>query len=144
MTTYSILLGSGDLLDGEGVVEKAMARAVLAHVLLHELDTEIGVVDTLDLVADTADYTPPLTPKTARTRYRNRRTELVLLPGMVDELARSHTSVTCVREHGSGLVEGTTETATNGEQTRCKRGDQVLARTRSDDRVHSTNTSISG
>ena len=56
MTTYSIVLGSGDLLDGEGVVEQAMAREVLAHILLHELDTEIGVVDALDLVADTADY----------------------------------------------------------------------------------------
>lgn len=34
-----------------------MAGEVLAHVLLHELDTEIRVVDALDLVADTADYT---------------------------------------------------------------------------------------
>jgi hypothetical protein len=53
--TYSILLGGGNLLDGESVVEQAVAREVLAHILLHELNTEIKVVDTLDLVADTAD-----------------------------------------------------------------------------------------
>ena len=138
MTTDSIPLGSGDLLDGEGVVEQAMAREVLAHVLLHELDTEIGVVDALDLVADTADYTQPLTPKNAKTRKRNRRTELVLLPGLVDELTRSQTSVTRVGEHGSGLVEGTTESTTVDQEPRGQRRDEVLASTSGDDGVHGT------
>ena len=64
----SILLRRRDLLDSERVVEQAVAREVLAHVLLHELDTEIGVVDALDFVADTADYTQPLTPKNTRMR----------------------------------------------------------------------------
>ena len=32
-----------------------MAREVLANVLLHQLDTEIRVVDTLYLMTDTAD-----------------------------------------------------------------------------------------
>jgi hypothetical protein len=50
-----ILLGGGDLLDGEGVVEEGVRGEVLADVLLDELDTEIGVVDALDLVADTSD-----------------------------------------------------------------------------------------
>ena len=56
MVTYSILLGGGHPLDGKGVVEQAVAREVLANVLLHELDTEIRVVVALDLAADTADY----------------------------------------------------------------------------------------
>ena len=51
-----VLLGGGDLLDGEGVVEERVRGEVLADVLLDELDTKIGVVDALDLVADTADY----------------------------------------------------------------------------------------
>jgi len=51
-----ILLGGGDLLDGKSVVEQRVAREVLANVVLNELDTQIGVVDALDLVADTADY----------------------------------------------------------------------------------------
>jgi hypothetical protein len=58
--TYSNLLGGGTLLDGESVVEQAVAGEVLAHVLLHELDTEIRVVDTLDLVTDTADCLFPI------------------------------------------------------------------------------------
>ena len=51
-----ILLGSGDLLDGKGVVEQRVTGEALANVVLDELDTQIGVVDALDLVADTADY----------------------------------------------------------------------------------------
>ena len=51
-----VLLRRGDLLDSERVVEQAVAREVLAHVLLHEFDTEIGVVDALDLMANTRDY----------------------------------------------------------------------------------------
>ena len=53
--TYRVLLRRRHLLDGERVVEQTVAREVLAHVLLHELDTQIRVVDALDLVADTAD-----------------------------------------------------------------------------------------
>ena len=52
---YGILLRRRHLLDRERVVEEAVAREVLAHVLLDELNTEIGVVHTLDLVADTRD-----------------------------------------------------------------------------------------
>lgn len=55
MQTYSVLLGGGDLLDGEGIVEQGMGREVLQDVLLDKLHTEIWVVDALDLVADTAD-----------------------------------------------------------------------------------------
>ena len=54
-STHRILLRRRHLLDGERVVEQTVAREVLAHVLLHELDTQIRVVDALDLVADTAD-----------------------------------------------------------------------------------------
>ena len=50
-----VLLRRRHLLDRERVVEQAVAREVLAHVLLHELNTEIRVVHALDLVADTAD-----------------------------------------------------------------------------------------
>ena len=55
MTTYSILLGSRHLFNSKGVVEEAVAGEVLLDVLLDELDTKIGVVDALDLVADTGD-----------------------------------------------------------------------------------------
>ena len=50
-----VLLRRRDLLDGERVVEQAVAREVLAHVLLDKLDTQVRVVHALDLVADTAD-----------------------------------------------------------------------------------------
>ena len=53
--TYRVLLRGRDLLDRESVVEQTVAREVLAHVLLDELNTEIGVVHALDLVADTRD-----------------------------------------------------------------------------------------
>ena len=65
-------------------------------------------------------------------------TELVLLAAAVDELTRRETSVACVREHRSSLVEGTTEAATDGEETRGQGRDEVLARTRRDDGVHGT------
>ena len=50
--TYRVLLRGGDLLDGERVVEEGVTGEVLAHVLLDELDTQVGVVHALDLVAD--------------------------------------------------------------------------------------------
>jgi hypothetical protein len=56
MMAYSILLGGGDLLDSKSVVKQAVAGEVYANVLLHELNREIKVVDTLDPVADTAEY----------------------------------------------------------------------------------------
>lgn len=55
IATHCIFLGSGHFLDGEGIVEQAVAREVFVHVLLDELDTEIGVVNALDLVTDTRD-----------------------------------------------------------------------------------------
>jgi hypothetical protein len=56
MMAYSIILGGGDLLDSESVVEQVVAGEAYANVLLHELNREIRVIDTLDPVADTADY----------------------------------------------------------------------------------------
>ena len=55
--TYGILFGGGDLLDGKSVIEQTVAREVLPDVFLHKLNAQIGVVDTLDLVANTADCT---------------------------------------------------------------------------------------
>jgi len=55
-STYSILLRGSNLLDSEGVIEQAVAREVLTNVLLDQLDTQIRVVDALDLVANAADY----------------------------------------------------------------------------------------
>jgi hypothetical protein len=53
--TVSFFSG-GNLLDGKSIVQQAVAREVLDNVLLHELDTQIRVVDALDLVANTADW----------------------------------------------------------------------------------------
>jgi hypothetical protein len=50
-----ILLGGCDSLDSNGVVEQLVAGEVLGHVLLDQLNTEIGIVAGLDLVADTGD-----------------------------------------------------------------------------------------
>ena len=50
-----ILLRGGDLLNSESVVEERVAREVLRYVLLHKLDTEIGVVHTLNFVSNTAN-----------------------------------------------------------------------------------------
>jgi hypothetical protein len=97
--TYSILLGGGTLLDSESVVEQAVAGEVFAHVLLHEFDMEIRVVDTLDLVTDTAACYSPSTSTQNKNTTMNRRTELVLLPGLVGELTRSQTSIPSIREH---------------------------------------------
>jgi hypothetical protein len=55
--THSILLGGGHLLDSKSVVEESVAWEVLADVGLDKLDTLIWVIDTLDLVTNTADYT---------------------------------------------------------------------------------------
>ena len=69
--TYSILLRGSDLLNGKSIVEQAVAREVLAHVLLDEIDTEIRVVDALDLVANTADYKVKITSVPAPAKDQN-------------------------------------------------------------------------
>jgi hypothetical protein len=51
-----VLLGGGDSLDGDGVVEQLGAREVLLDVLLDEFDTEIRVVAGLDTVTDTGNW----------------------------------------------------------------------------------------
>ena len=117
--THCILLRRCYLLNSKGVVEETVAGEVLAHIFLDELDTQIGIVHALDLVADT-------------------RNKLVLLPALVDKLAGGQTGIARLGEHGRRLVERTSEPRADREQTRCERRDQVLARTRGDDRVHGT------
>jgi hypothetical protein len=51
-----ILLGSGDSLNGNGVVEQFGAREVLLGELLDQLNTKIGVITGLDTVTDTRNY----------------------------------------------------------------------------------------
>ena len=53
-----VLLRGCHRLDSERVVEQAVAREVLAHILLHKLHTQIRVVDALDLVPNAADCSP--------------------------------------------------------------------------------------
>ena len=50
-----VLLGGGDGLDGEGVVEEFCRGEVLLDEFLDELDAEIGVVAGLDAVTNTGD-----------------------------------------------------------------------------------------
>lgn len=114
-----VLLGSGDGLDGQGVVEEGSAGEVGLDVLLDERDTEIGVVARLDTVTNTGD-------------------ELVLLAHGVDEVTGRKTLVEGLGELLSGTVEGTTETRTDGQKTSDERGDKILAGTGGDDGVHST------
>ena len=68
------------------------------------------------------------------------RTELVLLPARVNELARGEASVASVGEHARRLVEGTAKARTDRKQTRCKGGNEVLARTGRNDCVHGAGT----
>ena len=114
-----VLLGGGDSLDSQGVVEHFVAREIGQDVLLNQLDTEIGVVARLDTVTNTGD-------------------ELVALAHAVNELTGAETSVSSTGELLGGTVESTTETGTDGEQTRDKGADQVLAGTGGDDGVHGT------
>lgn len=51
-----ILLGGGDGLDGEGVVEELGGGEVGLDELLDELDTKIGVVAGLDTVTNTGNW----------------------------------------------------------------------------------------
>jgi hypothetical protein len=50
-----VLLGGGDGLDGEGVVEEFGGGEVLLDEFFDELDAEIGVVAGLDAVTNTRD-----------------------------------------------------------------------------------------
>ena len=54
------------------------------------------------------------------------RTELVLLPAGVDELARREAGVARVLEHRCSLIESATEAATDREETGREGGDQSL------------------
>lgn len=114
-----VLLGGGDGLDGNGVVEQLGAGEVLLGELLDELDTQIGVVTGLDLVANTGN-------------------ELVLLAHGIDEVTGAETLVEGLGELLGGTVQRTTEAGTNGQETGDQSGDQVLTGTGSDDGVHST------
>lgn len=85
-----VLLGGGHGFHGKSIVEHLAAGEALLDELLDQLDTEIGVVPRLDLVADTGD-------------------ELVLLAHGVDEVTRAETLVERLGELLSSTVEGTTE-----------------------------------
>ena len=67
-----------------------------------------------------------------------------MFPAVVNELSWCQAGITSTREHRSSLIEGTTESATDGQETRCQRGDQVLARTGGDNGVHGTVIDVSG
>lgn len=55
--TNRILLRCRHLLDRERIIKQAVTGEVLVHILLHELNSEIRVVDALDLVANAGDCT---------------------------------------------------------------------------------------
>ena len=67
--THSILLRSRDFLNRQSIIKKTVTGEVLLYIFLNKLDTKIGVVNTLDLVTDTAN-------------------EFVRLPRVVDEFTR--------------------------------------------------------
>jgi hypothetical protein len=50
--THSIFLGGGHLLNSKGIVKQTMAWEILTDILLDELDAKIGIIDTLDFVAN--------------------------------------------------------------------------------------------
>lgn len=114
-----VLLGGGDGLDSQSVVEERSAGEVGLDVLLDERDTEIGVVARLDTVTNTGN-------------------ELVLLAHGVDEITGRETLVVGLGELLSGTVEGTTETRTDGQKTGDERGNKILASTGGNDGVHGT------
>lgn len=114
-----VLLGGGDGLDSQGVVEKLVGGELGLDVLLDKLDTEIGVVAGLDTVTNTGD-------------------ELVRLAHVVDELTGAQALVKGLGELLGGTVKGTTEAGTDGQETSDKGGDEILAGTGGDDGVHGT------
>lgn len=114
-----VLLRGGDSLNSNGVVEQLGAGEVLLDKFLDQLDTEIGVVAGLDLVADTGD-------------------QLVLLAHDVDKVTGAEALVKGLGELLGSTVEGTTEARTDGQETRDESADQVLAGTGGNDGVHGT------
>lgn len=114
-----VLLGGGDGLDGERIVEKLVVGELGLDVLLDELHTQIGVVAGLDTVTNTGN-------------------ELVRLAHAVDELTGAEALVKGLGELLGGTVKGTAETRTDGEETRDESADQVLTGTGGDDGVHGT------
>lgn len=56
-TAYRVFLRGSDFLDRKSIVQQAVAREMLVHVLLDEFDSEIRVVNALNLVTDAGDYT---------------------------------------------------------------------------------------
>jgi hypothetical protein len=64
--TYRIFFRRGHRLDRKSIIEKAVAWEVLANIRLDKLDTLIRIVDTLDLVTDTADYRNNLVSRPGR------------------------------------------------------------------------------
>lgn len=93
-----VLLGSGDGLNGNGVVEQLVRSKVLLNELLDKLDTEIGVIARLDTVTNT-------------------RNELVLLAHGIDELSWGPALVESLGEFLGGTVQSTTKARTNGQET---------------------------
>lgn len=133
-----VLLGGGDRLDGEGVVEESGLREVGVDELLDKGDTEIWVVARLDTVTNTRDCTIWLAFCWYLIVGEEALTELVLLPHGVNEVTWGETLVVSLGELLSGAIEGTTETRTNSEETGDKSRDQVLSGTGGNDGVHGT------
>jgi len=111
-----VLLGAGDRLDAEGIVEGRGGREVLLDIVDDEDDSQVRVGLGLDLVSDTGD-------------------ELVGLSHRVDEFSRGHAGLETTGHLGGGTVEGTSESVTNGQETGTERRDEVLAGTGGDDGV---------
>lgn len=65
-------------------------------------------------------------------------TQLVLLAHGVNEVTGAHALVEGLGELLSSAIQGTTETRTDGQETRDESADQVLAGTGGDDGVHGT------
>lgn len=114
-----VLLGGGDSLDGQGVVEELVTGELGKDVLLDELDSQIGVVARLDTVTDTGN-------------------ELIGLAHIIDKLTGAQTLVKSLGELVSGSVQRATKSRTNGEQTGNEGTDEVLSGTGGNDGVHGT------
>jgi hypothetical protein len=114
-----VLLGAGDRLDAEGIVEGRGGREVLLDIVDDEDDSQVRVGLGLDLVSDTGD-------------------ELVGLSHRVDEFSRGHAGLETTGHLGGGTVKGTSKSVTDGQETGTERRDEVLAGTGGDDGVHGT------
>jgi hypothetical protein len=133
-----VLLGGGDGLDSDGIVEELGAGEVLLDELLDQLDTQIGVVPGLDSVANTRDYAK-VSICSGDVRYPKRsHTQLVLLSHGVNKVTGAHALVEGLGKLLSSTVKSTTEARSDGQETSDQGADQILASTGSDDGVHST------